>query len=116
MENIKESVVPESLWIENPKFAQQCQDVYEYLQRTPFSKAFPNKYKAITKDEALEKTYELFDNNPNMPLKIVVTTVLNSLDDDLSETLVLEMTRVIIEKWKKLTASTYTEKRVEELV
>ena len=116
MENIKESVMPESLWIENPKFAQQCQDVYDYLQKTPFSKAFPNKYKAITKTDAKIKTHELFGENPNMPLKTVVTTVLNSLDDDLSETLVLEMTRVIIEKWKQLTAPVYAEKRVEELV
>jgi hypothetical protein len=116
MENIKESVMPESLWAENPKFAQQCQDVYDYLQKTPFSKAFPNKYKATTKREALEKTFELFEENPNMLLKTVVTTVLNDLDDDLSETLVLEMTRVIIEKWKKLTAPTYAEKQIEELV
>ena len=51
-----------------------------------------------------------------MPLKTVVTTVLNSLSDDLSDTLVLEMTRVIIEKWKELTAPTYADKQVEELV
>ena len=115
MKNNKESVMPESLWAENPKFAQQCQDVYDYLQRTPFSKAFPNNYKAIKEYEASEKTVELFDENPNMPLKTVVTTVLNSLEDDLSDTLVLDITREIIKEWKGLTA-TYADKQVEELV
>jgi hypothetical protein len=116
MENIKDSVMPASLWAENPKMAQQSQDVYDYLKKTPFSKAFPNKYKALTEDEALEKTYELFDENPNMPLKRVVTTVLNSLDDDLSSVLVLEMTCVTIKEWEKLTSKIPSKKRVEELV
>jgi hypothetical protein len=116
MENIKESIMPESLWAEDPKFAQQCQDVYDYLKRTPFSKAFPNKYKAITKGEALEKTFELFEENPNMPLKSVVTTVLNGLDDDISAEMVVEMTRIIIKEWKELTTLAYADKPILELV
>jgi hypothetical protein len=51
-----------------------------------------------------------------MPLKSVVATVLNGLDNDLSAALVLEMTQVIIEKWEEMAASTYADKRVEELV
>ena len=116
MENIKESIMPSKIGIEDPEFAQQLQDIHDYLKKTPFSKAFPNKYKAITKSDVKMKTHELFLENPNMPLKSVVITVLNGLDDDLSAALVLEMTRVIIEKWEKLTASTYADKHVEELV
>ena len=116
MENIKESVIPANIWEEDPEYAQELEKIHDYVKKTPFSKMFPNKYKAITEDEALEKTYELFDEHSNMALKNVVTTVLNTLDDDLSETLVLEMTRVIIDKWKQLTAPTYAEKQVVELV
>jgi hypothetical protein len=116
MENIKESVIPVNIWEEDPEYAQELQNIHDYLKRTPFSKAFPNKYKAITKREVLEKTYKLFKENPNMPLKNVVTTALNNLDEGLSEELVLDMTRIIIKEWKELTASTYADKQVEELV
>jgi hypothetical protein len=116
MENIQESLIPTEIGIEDPEFAQQLQDIHDYLKKTPFSKAFPNKYKAITKTEAKKKTYELFLINPNMPLKKVVSTVLNGLDDTLSASLVLEITRVIIDKWEKLTTETLANKHVEELV
>jgi hypothetical protein len=116
MENIKESVIPSNIWAEDPEYAQQLEDIHDYLKRTPFSKAFPNKYKAITKHHVLDKTYVLFDKNPSMPLKSVVSTVLNGLDDDLSAALILEMTRVIVEKWKGLLAPTFADERVEELV
>jgi hypothetical protein len=115
MENIKESVIPMNIWDEDPKYAQQLQDIHDYLKRTPFSKAFPIKYKAITEDEVLDKTYELFEENPNMPLKSVVTTVLNDLDDDLSPKLVIEMTHIIVETWEKMTRKTYAKKRIEAL-
>jgi hypothetical protein len=113
MEEIKKSVMPESLWAENPKFAQTCQDIYDYMEKTPFNKAFPNKYKALTKDDAKKKTYHLFLKEPNMPLKTVVSTVLNDLDDDLSADLVREMTHNIIEKWEQLTAAAYANTHVE---
>jgi hypothetical protein len=115
MENIKESVIPANIWAEDPEYAQELQNIHDYLQRTPFSKAFPNKYKAIKEYEASEKTVELFDENPNMPLKTVITTVLNYLEGDLSDTLVLDLTREIIKEWKGLTAN-YADKQVGELV
>jgi hypothetical protein len=116
MENIKESISPTNIQVEDPKFAQQLEDIHNYIKKTPFSKAFPNKYKAITKTEVKVKTRELFLINPNMPLKSVVSTVLNGLDDDLPSKLVIEMTRVIIEKWEGLTTKIYSNKRVEQLV
>ncbi len=116
MENIQETITPTKIGIEDPEFAQQLEDIHDYLKRTPFSKAFPNKYKAITKTEAKKKTYELFLINPNMPLKSVVSTILNGLDNDLSAALVLDMTRVIVEKWEGLSTPTFADERVEELV
>jgi hypothetical protein len=116
MENIKESVIPMNIWDEDPEYAQQLQDIHDYFKKTPFSKAFPTKYKAIIEDDVLDKTYELFDENPYMPLKSVVTTVLSDLDDDLSAKLVLEMTRIVVDKWEKLTKKTHANEQVEELV
>ena len=116
MENVKESVLPMSLWLEDPEFAQQLQDAYEYVKKTPFSKVFPNKYKALTKDKVTQKTHLLFEENPNMPLKNVVATVLDSLDDDLSAELIIDMTRAIIEKWRRVSTTVYAHKNVEEFV
>jgi hypothetical protein len=117
MEHSKNTqAIPESVWSKDPELAQQLIAVRDYLEKTPFSKAFPNKYKALTKDKATLKTHHLFEENPNMPLKTVVATVLNSLDDDLSAELVLDMTRAIVEKWARMSTSVYTDKNVGELV
>jgi hypothetical protein len=116
MENIKQSAIPQSLWQEDPEFAQELQDVHEYLQKTPFSKIFPKKHKAIIKDIVLEKTGNLFQENPNRALTKVVATVLNDLNDDLSEDFLLEITRLITQEWQYLSKTVQAEKDIAELV
>jgi hypothetical protein len=116
MENIKESVISKSIWEEDPEYAQELQNVYDYLKKTPFSKAFPNKYKATLKSKAAEKTYALFIQNPEMLLKTVVTTVLNDLNDDLSPELLVEITQFIVGKWKHFSATANLQKSTVELV
>ena len=54
MENIKESVIPANIWEEDPEYAQELQNIHDYLKRTPFSKAFPNKYKAQAVNIAIQ--------------------------------------------------------------
>jgi hypothetical protein len=117
MEHSKNTqAIPESVWSKDPEVAQQLMAARDYLEKTPFSKAFPNKYKAITKDKVTQKTRLLFEENPNIPLKNVVAIVLNSLNDDLSAELVLDMTKVIVEQWARISASIHIHKNVEELV
>jgi hypothetical protein len=117
MKNIKNNrAIPESEWSKNPELAQQLIAVRNYLEKTPFSKAFPNKYKAILEDDILEKTHIIFANNPTMPLKSVVTTVLNSIDEDMSADLLLKMTRLIIQEWQNAPAAVNAEKDIEALV
>ena len=117
MEHSKNThAIPESVWSKDPELAPQLMAVRDYLEKTPFSKAFPNKYKAITKDKVTQKTHLLFEENPNMPLKNVVATVLDSLDDDLSAELVLDMTCAIVEKWARVSTKVYVHKNVEEFV
>jgi uncharacterized membrane protein YheB (UPF0754 family) len=116
MENIKESAVPMSVWLEDPELAQQFQDAYEYVKKTPFSKIFPEKHESSVRQMVYDEVQELFAINPTMPLKSVVTTVLNSLNDDLSAELLLKMTRLIIKDWENAPTEIYAENEVEELV
>jgi hypothetical protein len=116
MDNTKESVISKSIWEEDPEYAQELQNVYDYLKKTPFSKAFPNKYKATLKSRVSEKTYSLFLQNPEMSLKNVVSIVLNNLNDDLSPELLVEITQFIVGKWKHFSATEHLKKNIVELV
>ena len=116
MENIKKSAIPQKLWEEDPEFAQELQNVHEYLQKTPFSRIFPKKHRGITKDIVIEKTSNLFEENPNMALNKVVATVLNHLNDDLSSDFLLEITRFITQEWQYLSKTVKTDKDIAELV
>jgi hypothetical protein len=102
--------------MENPEMAKQVEDILSYVEKTPFSKMFPTKFKAITKDRVTQKTRLLFEENPKLPIKNVVAIVLTSLNDDLSADLIVDLTRVIVDKWTRLSTSVYAEINVEELV
>jgi hypothetical protein len=116
MEKNKEFISNEGT-VASPELAQQFQDIIDYIEKTPFSKIFPKKHKALIKVSAKRKTYELFEKSPEMPLKNVVTTVLADLfDDTLSAELILKTTELIIQNWEHLSATVYENKVVEELV
>ena len=116
MENIKKSTIPKNLWEEDPEFAQELQNVHEYLQKTPFSEIFPKKHKAVIKDIVIEKTSIFFEENPNKTLPKVVAAVLNQLNDDVSADFLLEITRLITQEWQYLSKTIQAEKDVVELV
>lgn len=102
--------------LEIPEMSDLHQAI-RYVQNTPFSKLFPNKYRVTLEYSAKRKVRKLFQKNPTLPLKKVVTKVLNNLyDDDISAELILKMTQLIIQEWTHLSTTTHTEKRVEELV
>jgi hypothetical protein len=85
----------------DPEFAH-IHEGLRYLQKTPPNELFPKKYEKSMIGLALTDTVELFQKNPNMPLKMVISTIIASFDDDLSADLILKMTPKIIEKWKKM--------------
>lgn len=102
--------------LEMPELAH-LHEAIRYVQTTPFKKMFPNKYKALVEDSVLQKTYELFEKSPDMPLKNVVSTVLaHAYDDSISAELILQMTQLIIQKWVHLSTPIYENKGVEEMV
>lgn len=65
---------------------------------------FPKKYESGVIDAALETVVELFEKDPNMLLKSVVTTVFEGIPGDLSAALILKITNKVIQKWENLTA------------
>ncbi len=96
----------------DPEFAHVHEGL-RYLQRTPPNELFPKKYEKSMIGLALTDAVELFQENPNMPLKMVISTIIASFDDDLSADLILKMTPKIIEKWKKMSLA--SSPRIEAL-
>ncbi len=85
----------------NPEFAHAHEGL-RYLQKTPPNALFPKKYEKSMIGLALTYTIALFHENPDMPLKMVVSTIISRFDDDLSADLILKMTPKIIDKWRIL--------------
>jgi hypothetical protein len=105
MENLKENrTMTFEEMLADPEFAH-IHEGLRYLQRTPPNELFPKKYEKSMIGLALTDTVELFQKNPNMPLKMVISTIIASFDDDLSADLILKMTPKIIEKWKIMSLS-----------
>ena len=105
MENIKENrTMTFEEMLADPSFSHVHEGL-RYLQRTDPKDIVPKKYEKSMIGLALTDTVELFQKNPNMPLKKVIATVINSFDDDLRADLILKMTKQIIEKWEKLSAA-----------
>lgn len=101
--------------LKDSKMAQQLQDIIQYVETTPFSKMFPEKYENSVERFVAQRSRKLFEEQGHLPLKSVISIVLNDLDDDLSSELLLKMTHVIIEEWERLTASAYVDTHVESL-
>jgi uncharacterized membrane protein YheB (UPF0754 family) len=102
--------------MKDPEKAKQIEAFIAYAEKTPFSKMFPKKHENSVKRMVIDDTNQLFENNPTMPLKSVVTTVLNGFEEDMSSDLLLKMTRLIIQEWENASTAVYNEKDVEELV
>lgn len=88
----------------DPEFAHAHEGL-RYLQRTPPNELFPEKYEKSMIGIAQEDTVELFEKNPVIPLKMVVSTIIAGFDDDLSADLILKMTPKIIDKWHTLSVA-----------
>ena len=90
--------------LQDPSLAQ-FHDVIRYVHKTPFSQMFPKKHELTLLGLAESKTIKLFKENPNMPIKTVLTTVFEPLTEDIPAPLVLKLTKKIIQKWESLSAT-----------
>jgi hypothetical protein len=97
-----------------PEYAQ-FHDAIRYLEKTPSKDVFPQKYEASIKGLTNRKVQSLFEENPSMSLKNVLTSVIQNLPDDLSTKLLLNMTHLTIRSWDKLSKSHTSEKKIPQL-
>jgi hypothetical protein len=78
-------------------------ELINYLYNMPNKDVFPKKYEASIQNLVNQKVQTLFVENPSMPLKLVLSLVIEYLLEDLTPKLLLKMTQFTIKKWGKLT-------------
>ena len=65
----------------------------------------PKKYEKSMLNLAESDTVRFFKENPNMSIKTIVATIIQSFPDEVSPDIILKMTKKIVEKWQNLSAS-----------
>jgi hypothetical protein len=95
----------------DPSLAEFHEAIH-YLRKTTFSQRFPKKHELTLTDVVNEKAKKLFTENPDMPIKMVITTIFEPLTNDIPAPLFLKLTQTIIEKWESLSSVAYEEKEV----
>jgi hypothetical protein len=96
--------------LEDPTLAH-FHEAIKSIQNKPFSQLFPKKHEITLTHVVEHNVGKLFDENPHMPIKMVVATVFAPLTDDIPATLMLKLTKIIIEKWESLSLNSLQEKR-----
>jgi hypothetical protein len=82
-------------------------DALMLVKTRSFEELFPRKYEMSIVNRAAKKTYKLFEEQPTMPIKEVLVSVLNSFTTELSGPILLKITQEIIERWGKLSQTVY---------
>ena len=85
-------------------------EVVHFLENAKNKPLFPRKYEASIKRSVSKKVKTLFGEHPTMPLKNVITIVVNGLPETLNADVLLPITAFIIEKWENLAQSTMVSK------
>ena len=89
----------------DPSYADVHEDLRYVLHtvlKTPYKDRMPQHYEKSMTSLTLERAVELFENQPNMPIKAVLNTLWQYLPEDTSASLVLNITKKVIEKWESL--------------
>ena len=80
-------------------------EALKYVINTPASQLIPKKHELVLTDLVEKETKELYNETPNLPIKKVLSTIFESLTDDIPAPLMLKLTKKIINKWQKLSMS-----------
>lgn len=78
----------------------------------PFSQLFPKKHEMSLSSHIRMKTKALYEKSPNMPIKLVITTIFEPLTNDIPAPLMLKLTEKIIEQWESLSATAAQENTI----
>ncbi|MFN0033442.1 MAG: hypothetical protein ACKVUS_00160 [Saprospiraceae bacterium] len=92
----------------NPEY-ERFREAAVLLQNSRFEDLFPEKHLLGLKSLVHRKLWALYNETPSLPLKDVVTHVLETLPDDTSSAVVMELTRFAIEKWEAMAAKELAE-------
>jgi hypothetical protein len=112
MKNIEVNKVPtieEAL--KDPAHAR-FHEALRYVQNKPLSKLMPKKHELILTDSVEMKAKKLYTETPDLPMKKVITTIFESLTDDIPAPLVLKLTEKIIEVWENCSLTIQKENAV----
>ena len=112
MKNKEENIVPTIEEALQDQAHARFHEALRYVQNKPFSQLFPKKHELSLIDLVKVKVKLLHEINPKMPIKKVITTVFESLTDDISAPLMLKLTKIIIDKWGKLSVSLHQERLI----
>jgi hypothetical protein len=69
------------------------------VQNKSNSTLLPKKYEKSMTNLAISDTVKFFNQDPYMPLKKVVATIIQSFPDDVAPNIIVKMTKKIVEKW-----------------
>lgn len=72
------------------------------LQNRAHTAIFPRQYESAMMSVAEGRVVKLFERNPAMPLKTVVSKVMARFPNDLSAALISKITEEIMSKWTRL--------------
>ncbi len=89
--------------LQDPSLAH-LHEALRYFQKTPASQMFPKKHELALTHAVERKAYKLFNENPNMSIKTVITTIFTTLTDDIPAPLALKLTQTIIKEWESMLA------------
>lgn len=87
-------------------------EMVRYVHNKPLSQLMPKKHESSLTSWIEIKTVKLYTENPNMPIKKVITTIFEPLTDDIPAPLMLKLTQHIIDLWAKLFVTNQQDNRV----
>ena len=73
----------------------------DFLNEKKGESLFPRKRNEAIKHIVAQKVHTILDGNPNIPLKQIMSLVLDTLPNDLSSATLLSLTKLVIEKYEK---------------
>jgi hypothetical protein len=97
----KSAAIPFEDVLQNSELSH-LHEVVHFLENSKNKPLFPHKQEASIKRSVAKKIKMLFIENPTMPLKNVITIVVNGLPDTFNAKFLLTMTAFIIENWEDL--------------
>ena len=77
-------------------------EVVRFIEKNKGKILFPEKYQASMTDLAKVRTVKCFNEQPTMPIKDVLVSILGSFTTDIPGFALVKMTEEIIKKWEKL--------------